>query len=181
MRYRLQKTILVIILVVTPIWFLMFTDEGRRITDNAVLWLISGKSAALNFKALDAHYSKGQILEVFSELEWQCSNEASQFGDNLCATPISSFNTYPAKFFSVFFAGDQLTAIRIIYHAAYHNHLIGHLNQQLGPSRNATSADAETPAGADVLEWQAGTGLVLMKRTVGQDDETSLFWLAKAG
>lgn len=180
MRKKLHKTLLVILLVVTPIYFLMFTDEGKRITDNAVLWLVSGKSAALNFKALDAGYTREQVMQVFSELEWQCHEETSKFGDNLCATRISSFNTYPAKFFSTFFAGDRLTAIRVVYYATYHDQLIGHLIHQLGQPRNAPPAGSETPASPDVLEWETGSGLVVLKRSLGPDEEASLFWLAHA-
>ena len=38
-RKKLHKTLLILTLVIVPPYFLIFTDEGARISDNVVLWL----------------------------------------------------------------------------------------------------------------------------------------------
>jgi len=176
-RKNLHKTILALIVVITPMFFLMFTDDGKRLTDNTILWVLGDEPVSLNIKALDSGYSRDDLFKVFPELQWQCRDETSSFGNQVCAAPIGSFNDYPAHRLIAYFADDRTNALKVDYREAYHEQLLGYLIMQLGQPRNAAAAaDAED---STVLEWETDTGLLLLKQELGDKDEPALLWLAK--
>ena len=178
-RNRLHITILALLIVATPIAFLMFTEEGKRLTDNVILALLGRESVAVNLGALDASYGKDEIMKVFEDLEWQCRDQPSDFGDEACSAAIASFNDYPAQQLGAYFRDSHVTAVKITYQAHYHGQLLGHLVQQLGQPRNATAAAGETPDPSFVVEWDTGKGLVLMKQRLATGDEPAIVWLAR--
>lgn len=180
-RKKIHKTLLVLILVLVPPYFLVFTDEGSRITDNVVLWLFGEEAIKLDFKALDSGYSSDDIKAVFPELSWTCGDEQSVFGDSYCSAAVGSVNDYPSRRLSAFFHGDRIRALKILYRERYHDQLLGHLIVQLGQPANVEDAIKSTPDTAPVLEWDTGEGMVVMKKELGPDDEPSLFWLAADG
>jgi len=169
-RKKLHRTLLVLLLVLTPPYFLMFTDEGQRIADNAVLWVMGGDSIELNIHQLNTDFTRADILKVFPDLPWQCATKKSAFGDQLCVAEISAYNDYPARYVSMFFIQDRVSAMKVVYRRPYHQQLQAHLVDQLGPP----PATTDQP----VVEWQAPAGKVVMPRTLQQDTEPAFLWIA---
>lgn len=177
-RKKLHKTLLTLLLVFTPPYFLMFTDEGIRITDNAVLWLFGGETFKFNLKEAGSDFDRTAVMQVYSDLQWQCHDEQSPFGDTLCAAAIASFNDFPARYVSAFFMQDRLNAFKIVYREQYHAQILGHLIKLLGQPRNVQEAISQFPDAAPVLEWDTGKGLVVLKKELQKNDEAALLWLA---
>lgn len=173
-----HKTLLILILVLVPPYFLVFTDEGSRISDNVVLWLFGEEAIKLDFKALDTRYGPAELRTVFPELDWTCADEQSSFGDSVCTAAIGSVNDYPSRRLDAFFKGGRLMALKILYREQYHYQLLGHLIEQLGQPVNVEAAVKATPDAAPVLEWDTGKGVMVLKKELGPNDEPSLFWLA---
>ena len=176
---KLHKSILILLLVLTPPYFLMFTDEGARISDNVILWLFGKERADLNLKELDPGYTREEMLTVFPDLEWDCREQPVGFGDNLCAAEIGAFNDYPSQSLTLYFRGNRISAVKVLYRDDYHEQVVGHLIQQFGQPLNVEDAMNASPDPELVLEWDTGRGLVLVKKDLQGTDEPSLVWLAR--
>lgn len=180
-RKKLHKTLLILMLVIVPPYFLIFTDEGTRISDNVILWLFGKESIKLNFKELDAAYRAEEIRMVFPDLTWECRDEGTAFGDSLCRAPVGAVNGYPSRHLTAYFADGQIQAMKIVYRDSYHARLLGHLIEQLGQPRNVADAIKDDPDPTLVLEWDTGKGIAVLKKDLRPDDEPALFWLAGTG
>ena len=178
---KLHKTLLILALVIVPPYFLIFTDEGARISDNVILWLFGEESIKLDLGELDASYRPEEIRKVFPELAWECRQEQTAFGDSLCAAPVGAVNDFPARILTAFFVADRIRALKILYREQYHDQFLGHLIAQLGQPKNVAEAVRAAADAAPVLEWDTGKGLVLMKKTLANGDEPAVFWLARGG
>jgi hypothetical protein len=175
---KLHKTLLILALVIVPPYFLIFTDEGARISDNVILWLFGERSIKLNLKELDAAYRAEEIRVAFPDLAWECRDEDTAFGDRVCTAPVGAVNDYPSRHLTAFFAGDRISALKIVYRERYHDQWLGHLIEQLGQPRNVEEAIREAPDAATVLEWDTGKGMVVLKKDLRPGDEPAMFWLA---
>ncbi len=178
MKKKLHKTILTLAMVLIPPYFLMFTDEGMRVTDNVVLWVMGGDSIEFNMKEADAAFTSKEIIKIFPDLPWECNSQKSSFGTHTCTTPIASYNEYPAERFSSFFVNDHLNAVKVVYRPQYHAQILGTLIKELGQPRNVAEAIRDTPDAAQVLEWDTGKGLVILKKELNTNDEPAMLWLA---
>ena len=168
---KLYKTLFFIGIVAGPIYWLMFTDDGKRRTDTMVLWLVGGQSVDLNFAVLDSHFAEDDWRSVYPELEWQCKPTESSFGERVCFTEIAAYNGIPSYYLSVFFAGPRTSAVKLAYRDQYHREVGSDLITQIGQPQ---SLQGETP----VLQWQTDFGQVLLKRELSRGEEPSLLWLA---
>lgn len=175
---NIHKTILILILVFIPPYFLIFTDEGSRLADTALLWLLGEDEIKINLKELSGDFTREEIQTVFSDIEWKCGDQQTDFGDSLCASRVGTFNGYPAQLLMLYFRGDSVSALKLVYRNAYHEQLIGYLIEQLGQPDNVEAALGEGPAAAEVLEWGLDRGVVVMKKKLGKSDEPALLWLA---
>lgn len=171
MRKKLHRTLLVLLLVMTPPYFLIFTEEGQRIADNAVLWLFGGDSIEFNILKLNGEFTQSNILDVFPDQAWQCNHQQSPFGDQLCVTEISAYNDFPARYLTVFFKQDRASAMKVVYRKSYHPQVQVHLLEQLG-------APLDT-GNQEVVEWQAPGGKVIMPRNLEPGAEPAFLWLAR--
>ena len=118
---------------------------------------------------------------VFEELDWQCRDEASSFGNQLCSATIGSFNDFPARYLTAFFADEKLNALKVVYRRHYHEQMLGHLIKTLGQPGNVADAIKGTPDADTVLEWDTGKGIVVLPKELedrGPREEASLMWLA---
>jgi hypothetical protein len=174
-----HKTILALLLVLVPPYFLMFTDEGMRVSDNVILWLFGEEGVKLNLKELDHAYTREQVLDIFPDLNWHCVDEQTSFGSSLCSAPVASFNDYPARRLTFFFGDGNVSAMKILYREQYHAQFTGHLIEQLGQPDNVADAIKDSPDAAPVLEWDTGKGIVLQKKELAETDEPAVFWLAR--
>jgi hypothetical protein len=173
-----KKSFLIFLLVMTPPFWLLFTDEGSRVSDTALLWLLGRDEIKLDLAKLDAGFSRTDIKTVYSDTDWQCASQQSNFGDELCAATIGTFNGFPAQVLTFYFRQGQVSAVKLIYREMYHEQIIGHYIALLGQPDNVAAAVAEGPEADEVLQWDLGKGLLLLQKEMSSSDEPSLLWLA---
>lgn len=175
---NVHKTILTLILVFIPPFWLLFTDEGARVSDTALLWLLGEEEIKVSIADLDDQYTQQDIRTVYKDNEWQCGKQRTEFGDTLCATQVGTFNGFPSRLVTFFFRNDRISAMKLVYRDQYHKQIMGHYIGELGQPANVANAIAEGPEADSVLEWDLGKGVLLIKKELGQTDEPALFWLA---
>ena len=176
---KLYKTLLLIVIVAGPIYWLMFTDDGKKRTDTAMLWLFSGESIDVNFAALDTQFREEDWKKVYPELDWQCQASQSPFGDRLCFSDIASYNGIPASYVSVFFNGPLTSAVKLVYRDQYHSDMGADLSHQMGPPANANIPYNENASTDAVLQWNTDFGRVMIKQTLKRGEEPVMLWLAR--
>ena len=174
---NLHKTLLILLVVFTPPFWLLFTDEGMRVSDTALLWLMGEDDIKLNIAELNSEFTPQDIQTVFSEHEWVCGEKQTNFGDSICATKIGTFNGYPSRLLTLYFRGDNVTAFKLIYRDQYHKQFIGHFIEQFGQPGNVADAIAEGPDAEIVLEWDLGEGVLVMSKELRKETEPSVWWL----
>lgn len=181
MNYKLPllyKKLLILAVVFGPIVWLMFTEDGQRRTDTAVLWLFGEAEIKMELSALDTQFTEDELREVYPDLKWQCQERATPYGDYLCVSRIGVFNGIPSKYITFFFDAGQLSALKLHYRNSNHTQLLSLLHQQLGQADNETRTSVTAPDPDEVLQWRTAYGLVVMKRQLKEDEEPSLFWIA---
>ena len=174
----LQKTLLILVLVLTPPFWLLFTDDGMRVSDNALLWLLGEDEIKFNIAELDRSYTRQDIQSVFSDNEWHCGDRDTPFGNGICAAEIGTFNGYPSRLLTIYFSDDNISAFKLIYRKLYHEQYIGYFIQQFGQPDNVEAAVATGPNAEDVLEWDLNDGVLLISKELDEDVEPSFMWLA---
>ena len=175
---NLHKTLLILILVFIPPYWLLFTDEGSRVSDTALLWLLGEDDIKVNIKELDSGFSRQDIQRVYPENEWQCGNQQTSFGDALCTARIGTYNGYPSQLVTFYFRNDRVNALKLIYRDQYHKQIMGHYIGELGQPSNVEAALTEGPDADNVLQWDLGQGVLLLKKELGKLDEPAMLWLA---
>lgn len=176
MRFnRFHKTVFALAAVIGPLYWLTATDDGQRRVDSVLLTLAGKPAVDFNLAALDGRLTEAELKQVFPDQDWQCQDQASAFGQRLCAAEIGSFNGLPARYLSVFFAGGHASALKLGYRNVYHDQLLTQLLQQLG---QPGSAGQDAPPAEAVLRWDTGHGSVVLKRQLLEGDEAALLWLA---
>ncbi len=169
---KIHWTLLSLLLIFIPPFFLIFTEEGNRISDNAILWLFGKSRLHIDFKEADGQFSQDEFIRAFPDIDWRCGKLSSQFGDTACNASIGTFNELPSRRIVAYFGRERLRAMQISYRAEYHQSVIQHLRDLLGkPDQAGTSGD--------VLEWNTGKGVVVLKKSIQPVDEAALMWLAK--
>jgi len=176
--FKIYKTVIIIAIVVAPIYWLMMTDDGRRRTDTLILWLTGGDPININFKALDSRYSIADWKKVYEDIDWQCSEQASTWGDEICYSEISSYNGIPAYYVTVFFSDGFSSALKLVYRNQYHAQLGAELQNQLGKPQQVKAGPGDAPDSNNILKWQTDHGQVLFKQQLSSgEEEASLLWL----
>ena len=176
---NIHKTLFFLILVFVPPYWLIFTDEGSRMSDTALLWLLGEDEIKFNVKELKSSFTRQDIQTVFSDNEWQCGAQETAFGNNLCAAQIGTFNGFPSRVLTLYFRDDNISAMKLVYRDQYHQQLMGHFIQQLGQPGNLEAVLNAGPDVDNILEWDLEQGVVVMKKVLGKTDEPSVFWLAR--
>lgn len=175
---NLHKTLLILLVVFIPPFWLLFTDDGMRVSDNALLWLMGRDEIEINIGQLDRGFTREDIQTVFSENEWRCGDKNTAFGNHVCATGIGTFNGYPAHLLTIYFQDQNVSALKLIYHNQYHEQFLGYFIQQFGQPANVEQAIAEGPDADSVLEWKLDGGVLVMSKELEKGTESSLMWLA---
>ena len=173
---RLYKTLVFIGIVVGPIYWLMFTDDGKRRTDTMVLWLAGGATIELNLQALDSNFRPADWRSVYDHVEWQCKDIESPYGNQLCYGEIASYNTIPANDLKVFFNDGVTSHVELGYRDQYHHEIYRDLREQLGKPLTARARDETNN---NILEWKTEHGIVLLKQTLERGEHPVLIWLAR--
>ena len=177
-RKSIHKTFLITLLVITPLWWLLMTEDGQRRADAVLLRLFGDKPIELNLKALDGQLSEQELRQVYPDLPWQCVDAKTSFGTRVCSTPIGTYNGLPARMISVFFGNDRITVLKLDYRERYHSQLTQQLQQQLGQPLAIPVDQAESGSVGNLLKWQTSHGTLVMKQSLGKQDEAVLLWLA---
>jgi hypothetical protein len=166
----LYKRLLALALIIGPIGWLMGTEDGRRRTDLVALHLMGQPDVDLRLDILGAAATEQKVRAFLPELHWQCEDRAGAFGTHSCAAPIGSFDGTPAHYLVVYFTGDALQAMKVVYRARHHRWLTGELRRMLG---------APTQTAAAVLQWTTSRGLVLLPVHVPPEaEQETLLWLS---
>ena len=177
-KHSFKKSFLIFLLVMTPPFWLLFTDEGSRVSDTALLWLLGEDEIKLDFAELDAGFNRQDIQTVYSDTDWQCGEQPTTFGNELCAARIGTFNGFPSQLLTFYFQNGRVSAVKLIYRDMYHKQILGHYIGVFGQPRNVASAVADGPQADEVLEWDLGSGVLLLKKEHSTSEEPSLLWLA---
>jgi hypothetical protein len=69
--------------------------------------------------------------------------------------------------------------MQLIYRAAYHEQILGHVIGKAGQPANVAQALADGPDADEVLQWDLDSGVLLLKKTLAAEDEPALLWLAQ--
>ena len=177
---KIYKTFIIIAIVVAPIYWLMITEDGKRRTDTLLLWITGGDPININFKALDSQYSIQDWKKVYEDIDWQCMQQASTWGDEICYSEISSYNGIPARYVTVFFAEGHSNALKLVYRNLYHAQIGLELQNQLGKPGKVDAGPGDAPDSNSILKWQTDHGVLLLKQELGSgEEEASLLWLPR--
>ena len=176
----IHKTLLILMAVFIPPFWLLFTDEGSRVSDTALLWLLGKDEIRISLADLESSFSASEIRAVYSENDWECGDQATALGDSLCIAQIGTFNGYPSQVVTFHFQSDRLSAMKLVYREQYHEQVLGHLITTFGQPNNVAEALADGPDAASVLQWDSPSGVLVLKKTLDSQDEPALLWLAKS-
>lgn len=176
---RAYKTLLAILVVVGPIYWLMFTQDGQRRTDMALMFLLQRPAFDAALDRFSPKLTEGLLRERFPALELRCADGTNAFGDRLCVATLGSFNQYPAKALGLFFRGETLAAVKVTYQRAYHAPIRAWVERRPGRLQDAGQPLAPRLE-QGVASWPVTEGLLVMKDgELARTDEPALFWLAR--
>ncbi|MCP3668639.1 MAG: hypothetical protein GY696_40190 [Gammaproteobacteria bacterium] len=165
---KIYTTVLLIVIVVAPIYWLLGTEDGKRRSDTLILWVSGGDPIDINFKALDDLLTEKEWKNVYPDIAWKCGAEVSTWGTSLCTAEISSYNGIPAKYVTVFFVSDYASGLKLAYREQYHQSLGKELQYQLGRPDGVSGG---------VVRWKLEHGVVLLKQLLEKNDEAALLWV----
>jgi hypothetical protein len=173
----LYKRLIAFLVVIGPIYWLVFTEDGQRRTDTVVLYLWGEDEIKFNLQALDNRFTEAELREVFPHIDWQCQDSITELGNRVCASKIGIYNGIPAHYITIFFRDRWINGLKVSYRRIYHNQLLQQLLQQLGqPVQEDTdptlAGDSET-----ILRWDTNRGNVVLKQVLGEGVEPALLWL----
>ena len=174
---KFYKRLLLVAIVVGPMWWLVFTEDGQRRSDMVLLKLFGDEPLYLNLKVLDDRFTEQEIRQLYPDIPWQCEQKASAFGVRTCYGKIGSFNKIPADHAKLFFGDSTLTAVKVVYSRNYHGILGKDLNHQLGKPLPTFASD-DIPPDDTVVRWRADGGFVVAKKKLNKGEEPALLWLS---
>jgi hypothetical protein len=173
--HPLYKKLLLLFIVLGPIVWLMFTEDGRRRTDLVMLFLFGKQELNLAVENLRGSMTEADFRARFPHLDLDCAEAANAFGDRLCTADVGSFNAVPSRGFTLYLKGKALRAAKVSYRSPYHDTLLGQLTRRLG------TAPERDPLRGNAISWQVADGLLLMPaREPESDGEAALMWLSAA-
>ncbi len=184
---RLYKTLLAVVAVLGPIYWLMLTEDGQRRTDLTLMWILGRPSFDAALESFTDRLSEARLREGFPAIDLQCSDGANPFGDRLCGARIGSFNQYPARWLNLFFDGQRLSVVKVLYPPAYHARIRGWVERRVaqvaeGPRGGGARESIQDPAvSGGVAAWRVPDGVLVLKDgDLGPADEPALLWLSGA-
>lgn len=175
----LYKKLLLLAIVLGPIYWLVFTDDGQRRTDVVMLYVF-GDGAELNLaiEKLHANMTEAQFRGLFPDVALQCDDGANPFGDRLCTAPVDAFSGIPSRAFTLFLSGDYLRAAKLNYRSAYHENLVRDLTRRVGTPVPQSLHGPEVIEGP--LSWVVSDGLLLMpSQEPATEADAALMWLSE--
>lgn len=184
---RLYKTLLAVVAVLGPIYWLMLTEDGQRRTDLTLMWILGRPSFDAALESFTDRLSEARLRESFPAIDLRCTDGANPFGDRLCGARIGSFNQYPARWLNLFFDGERLSAVKVLYPAAYHARIRGWVERRVarlaeGQGAGGAGVSIQDPeVSGGVAAWRVPDGVLVLKDgDLGPADEPALVWLSGA-
>lgn len=176
--FQIAKTAIIIVIVIMPIYWLMFTEDGTRRTDVLLLWMFGGDTIYLNLKDVDAQYSPEEWKQIYPDLHWQCENNQSTFGNYFCYSEIASYNGIPARYLSVFFKQNRTSAIKLVYRSQYHESIGQDLLEQLGQPEYKQTQEGQFQKSEGIYRWVTQAGQILLKKDLDKHEKATVMWIA---
>jgi len=177
--HPLYKKLLLVLVVLGPIIWLVFTEDGRRRTDLVLLHLLGKAELDLAMEHLHSGVTEGQFRELFPDLALACDMGSNPFGDRRCTAEVGSFNAIPSRALTLFLRGDRLRATKLAYRPAYHEILKKQLEKRVGRPAREKSTGSGTEEGP--LTWKVRDGLLLLSPEEPKSDEDAvLMWVSEA-
>ncbi len=177
---KLYKQLLLIAIVIGPIWWLVFTADGQRRSDMFLLRIFADAPFYLNLKELDSRFTEEELHQLYPDLNWQCQDKETGFGDRYCISQIGSFNEIPANQVTLFFRNSAINAVQVNYRHNYHAQLGMDLRRQLGAPLPDTEMPKDMPSSDKVVHWRTKGGHIITKHTLSRGEEPALLWLSPA-
>jgi hypothetical protein len=164
----LYTKLLLLVVVIGPFFWLVFTDDGQRRTDLVLLHLMGREQVNLAIEHLTPTLTEADFRKLYPDLELTCGAGGAPFGDRLCGARIGAFNQIPARALSLFLTEDRLAAVRVDYRRGYHEDLRAQLERRVG-----------RPQTDQALSWPVSDGVLLMPvARPASESEAALFWLS---
>lgn len=162
-----------LVLALAPAFWLLFSTEGQRFFDINMLKLFKGRSEFnIKFEGLSPALDEQTVLKNFPEIEFQCQDQPTPWGDRTCGSDIAAFNGTPARYVTFFFYNQHLTAMKLGYQRAYHQYAVDLLTAGLG--------EPQATANAGVAQWPTTNGMFIgLRQQLQADQEPALLWLAQ--
>jgi hypothetical protein len=180
---KLYKTLLAVVAVLGPIYWLMFTEDGQRRTDLALMSILGRPAFDAALDSFTNRLTEARLRESFPAIELECVDGDNPFGDRFCGAQIGSFNQYPARSLSLFFEGGRLSAVKVLYAPAYHARIRGWVQRRVA-RLSEEGSDGTPPAplvNEGVATWRVTDGALMLKDgDLGRSDEPALLWLSGA-
>ena len=176
---RLYRTLLALALVLGPLYWMLFTPDGQRRTDLALLSALGRPAFDAALEAFSDRLTEPTIRATFPALALECAADTrGPFGERRCTAAIGSFNQYPARAVAFYFQGEGLRAVKVLYQPAYHARVRAWMRQR--PGRVAAADTGSSPAApSGVVSRSVAAGTLLMKDgPLGQTDEAALLWIS---
>jgi hypothetical protein len=173
----LYKRLIAFLVVIGPIYWLVFTEDGQRRTDSVVLYLWGEDEINFNLEALDEHFTENELHQVYPDIAWQCQENKTIFGNRLCTSKIGIYNGIPAHYITVFFHDQRINGVKIAYRRIYHEQVTQQLLLQMGDPAQESGTSSTGSDNETVLRWDTSRGNVILKKVLRDEDDASLFWL----
>lgn len=177
---RRYKTLLALVAVLGPIGWLMFTEDGQRRTDLALMTILGRPAFDAALESFTDRLTEARLRERFPAIELACMDGESPLGDRFCGAQIGSFNQYPARELALFFDGGRLSAVKVLYPRAYHARIRGWVERRVARLREVPEGSPPAPlVNGGVAAWPVTDGALMLKDgDLGPSDEPALLWLS---
>ncbi len=175
----LYKKLLLLAVVLGPIYWLVFTDDGQRRMDLVMLYVFGdGGELNLAIEKLHSEMTEDQFRGLFPDLALVCDDRSNPFGDRLCTAEVDAFSGIPARAFTLFLSGESLRAAKLNYRRSYHEALQQDLTRRVGTLVPQSLQGPEAIEGP--LSWVVGDGLLLMPSQEPESEaNAALMWLSE--
>ncbi|GAB0148389.1 hypothetical protein McPS_11290 [Marichromatium sp. PS1] len=178
---KTYKTLLMLALVFGPFFWLTFTDDGKRCTDLALMYVLGKSEFNAALESFDSDLTEARLRETFADLELQCADGPNPYGDRLCGAAIGSFNQMPASAVTFFFRDGQLRATKLVYRRAYHQRIGDWIAGRVATRGDALHRESEVRDSGGVRQLAVADGAIFLRDgELGKDEEPALLWLSQA-
>lgn len=176
---RRAKTVLTLALASIPLLWLLFTQAGQRRIERVLLPLFGRPNVELSLTDLSSKLHEPDIRARLPELDLQCLQGETPFGDRACTARIGSFDGLPAEALAFYFSAGELRGAKLTYRRDVHGELLAFLTRRLGEGVTTKRGAAEVLAG--FVSWPVVEGVVLLNAgDLAPGEDPALLWLSNA-